>query len=62
MFSFSNVSVANIKKNRNLILEKQLKIPVRILKQNSDIFGNHICDFFHENINNGVFPSILKKC
>ena len=35
-------------------------IPVRILKQNSDIFGNYICDFFNECVDKGVFPSILK--
>ena len=36
-------------------------IPVRILKQNSDIFGNYICDFFNECVDKGVFPSILKN-
>ena len=36
-------------------------IPVRILKQNPDIFGNYICDFFNECVDKGIFPSILKN-
>ena len=36
-------------------------IPVRILKQNSDIFGNYVCDFFNECVDKGVFLSILKN-
>ena len=47
MFSFSNVSVADVKKEiRKLDPRKATQntdIPVRILKQNSDIFGNYIC-------------------
>ena len=52
------------KKLANLILEKATQdtdIPVRILQQNSDIFGNYICDFFNECVDKGVFPSILKN-
>ena len=52
------------KKLENLILEKATQntdIPVRILQQNSDIFGNYICDFFNECVDKGVFPSILKN-
>ena len=52
LFSFSNVSVADVKKEiRKLDLRKATQntdIPVRILKQNSDIFRNYICDFFNE--------------
>ena len=44
LFSFSNVSVADVKKEiRKLDPRKATQntdIPVRILKQNSDIFGN----------------------
>ena len=36
-------------------------IPVRILKQNSDIFDNYICNFFGECVDKGVFPSIQKN-
>ena len=36
-------------------------IPIRILKQNSDISGNYICDFFNECVGKDVFSSILKN-
>ena len=49
LFSFSNVSAADDKKEiRKLDLRKATQntsIPVRLLKQNSDIFRNHIWDF-----------------
>ena len=65
MFSFSNVSVADVKKEiRKLDPRKATKntdIPVGILKQNSDIFGNYICDFFNECVDKGVCPSIIKN-
>ena len=65
LFSFSNVSVADVKKEiRKLDPRKATQntdLPVRILKQNSDIFGNYIRDFFHECVDKGVFPSILKN-
>ena len=65
MFSFSNVSAADVKKEiRKLDPRKATQntdLPVRILKQNSDIFGNYIRDFFHECVDKGVFPSILKN-
>ena len=50
------------KKLGNLILVTQnTDFPVRILKQNSDIFGNYIIDFFNECVDRGVLPSILKN-
>ena len=50
------------KKLGNLILVTQnTDFPVRILKQNSDIFGNYIIDFFNECVDKGVLPSILKN-
>ena len=65
LFSFSNISVADVKKEiRKLDPRKSTQntdIPVRILKQSSDIFGNYICDFFNECVDKGVFPSILKN-
>ena len=65
MFIFSNLSVADVKKKvRKLDPRKATQntdIPVRILKQNSDIFGSYICDFFNECVDKGVFPSILKN-
>ena len=52
LFSFSNVSVADVKKEIKKLdprkANQNTNIPVRILKQNSDIFGNYICDFFNE--------------
>ena len=65
MFSFSNVFVADVKiEIRKLGPRKATQntdIPVRILKNNSDIFSNYICDFFNECVDKGVFPSILKN-
>ena len=65
MFSFSNISVADVKREiRKLDPRKAAEntnISVRVLKQNSDIFGNCICDFFNECVNKGVFPSFLKN-
>ena len=60
-FSFSNVSVADLRKLVPRKATQNTNIPVRILKQNSDIFGNYICDFFNESVDKGVFPSILKN-
>ena len=58
LFSFSNVSVADVKKEiRKLDPRKATQntdIPFRILKQNFDII-------FNECIDKGVFPSILKN-
>ena len=65
MFSFSNVCVADVKKEiRKLDPRKAIQntdIPVRILKQNADIFGNYICDLFNECLGEGTFPYILKN-
>ena len=64
LFNFSNVSVADIKKDiRKLDPRKATQntdIPGRILKQSSDIFRNYICNFF-KCVDKGVFPSILKN-
>ena len=56
LFSFSNASVAEeIIKLDPRKATQNTDIPVRILKQNSDIFGNCICDFFNECVDKGVF-------
>ena len=34
-------------------------IPVKILRENADIFSVYICDFFNETIRSGKFPLIL---
>ena len=36
-------------------------VPPRILKQNSDILGNNICDFFNKCVGKDVFASSLKN-
>ena len=63
MFSFSNVSVADVKKQIRILdprkAAQNTEIPVRILKQNSDIFGNYLS--FNECVDKGVFSSILKN-
>ena len=35
-------------------------IPVNILIQNTDIFGNYVCHFFNVCVDKGTFPSILE--
>ena len=66
MFNFSNVSVVDVKKEiRKLDSRKathNTDILVKMLKQNSDIFDNYICDFFNECIDKGVFSIYSKKC
>ena len=65
MFSFSNACVVDVKKGIGKLDHRKTNhitdIPVRILKQNSDIFSNYICDFFNECVDKGVSPSILKN-
>ena len=64
MFSFSNVSVADVKKKIRKVDHRKItqntNIPVRILKHNSDIFGNYICGVFNECVDKRVF-SIYSK-
>ena len=36
-------------------------IPIRVLKENADIFADYICRFFNESINKSAIPSILKN-
>ena len=63
MFSFSNVSVADVKKEiRKLDARKVTQntdISIRILKQNSDIFDNYISDLFNECVKRKVFFHLL---
>ena len=50
-FDFSRVSVQDVVKEiKKLSTRKATQytdLPVKILKENSDIFGNYICDFFN---------------
>ena len=64
-FDFCRVSVQDvvkeIKKLSTRKATQHIDLPVKILKENSDIFGNYICDFFNDCVDRGDFPSILKR-
>ena len=36
-------------------------IPIKLLKENADIFASYLCDFFNQSIDSSEFPSILKN-
>ena len=63
-FDFCRVSVHDVVKEiKKLSTRKAAQytdLPVKILKENSDIFGNYICDFFNDCVDRGDLPSILK--
>ena len=63
-FNFSKVSVDDVLKEINKLgNRKEIQnpdIPVKILKQNADIFGTYICHFFNVCVDKGTFPSVLK--
>ena len=64
-FYFSEVSVDDICKELKKLNPRKAAqntdIPIKILKENADIFSSCIYDFFKETIRSGKFPSILKK-
>ena len=63
-FNFSKVSVDDVLKEINKLGNRKAiqntDIPVKILKQNADIFGSYICHFFNVCVDKGTFPSVLK--
>ena len=63
-FNFSKVSVDDVLKEVNKLGNRKAiqntDIPVKILKQNADIFGSYICHFFNICVDKGTFPSVLK--
>ena len=63
-FDFCRFSVHDVEKEiRRLSTRKATQysdFPVKTLKENSDIFGEYICDFLNECVDKGTFPSILK--
>ena len=65
-FDFCRVSVQDvvkeIKKLNTRKVTQYTDLPVKILKENSDIFGNYIFDFFNGCVEKGDFPSISKNC
>ena len=62
--SFSKVSVDNILKEINKLGNikaiQNTGIPVKILKQNADIFGSFICHLFNVCVDEGTLPSVWK--
>ena len=62
-FSFVNVVevLKEIKKLNPPIAAQSTDIPVKILKDNADIFAGYICGYFNESLNCCKFPSILKR-
>ena len=64
-FDFCRVSVQDVVKEINKLSTRKatqhIDLPVKILKENSDIFGNYICDFFNDCVDRGDSPSILKR-
>ena len=63
-FNFSKVSVDDVLKEINKLGNRKAiqntDIPVKILKQNADIFGSYICHFFNVCVDKGTFPSVRK--
>ena len=61
-FDFCRVCVQDVVKEINKLSTRKATpdLPVKILKESSDIFGNYICDFFNDCVDRGAFPSILK--
>ena len=58
-FHFNEVSVEEVYKEiRKLIPRKSAQstdIPIRVLKENADIFADNICGFFDESIQKFIF-------
>ena len=63
-FCFCGVSVNGVFKDiKRLKVRKATQItaiPVKILKENADIFSAHICDFLNKTIRSGKFSAIYK--
>ena len=62
-FSFDSVAevLKEIKKLNLCKAAQSTDIPVKILKDNAEIFADYICGFFNESLNCCKFPSILKR-
>ena len=63
-FSFREVSFKEIETEIRLVkLNKASQysdIPTKIIKENSDIFSNFICESINNSIKSSIFPSCLK--
>ena len=64
IFNFSKVRVDDVLEEINKLGNRKAiqntDIPVKIPKQNPDIFGSCICHFFNVCVDKGTFPSVLK--
>ena len=64
-FYFSVVSEEDfLKEIRKLNPRKSTQntdIPIKLLKENADIYATYLCGFFNQSIENFEFPSILKN-
>lgn len=64
IFSSSKVSVDDLLKEINKLGTRKAiqgpDITVKILKQNADIFGSYICQYFNVIVDEGTFPSVQK--
>lgn len=52
--------VREIKKLSTRKITQSTDLPVKILRENSNISGNYICDFCNDCVHKENFPSILK--
>ena len=63
-FNFLKVSVDDVLKEIDELGNRKAMqntgIPVKIPKQNADIFGSYICHFFNVCVDKGTFLSVLK--
>ena len=64
-FSFSSVSLDEIKKEINLLDKskacQETDIPVKIIKENSDIFAKSLLRYVNHSMHESLFPEDLKK-
>ena len=63
-FDFSEVSVEDIYKEINQSntwkAAQSFDIPVKVLRENTDIFSAYICDLVNQTVRSDIFPLILK--
>ena len=63
-FNFSKAMVDDVLKKINKLGKRKAiqntDIPVKILKENAEIFGSYICHFFNVFVDKGMFASVLK--
>ena len=65
-FNFTEIDQKQIEKEIILKLDvnkasQSSDIPIKVLKENSDIFSNFLCNSFNNSIKLSTFPEILKN-